>query len=218
MNAVLEKSLAVLDANIAARNNWPVLNPLPEPDADVADPFPFAALGHNLNAVASAIATGVQAPDAIAAGSVLAAVALAVQPLANVAAPYGARVPLSLYILTSASSGDRKSAVDAIACHAVEEMRKKLRKPLTDRGKELILKKLEKLAPGDEATQAAILDQSVERGWQGVFPLKTEWKQRGSDMPRQYQEAAKALELIKEYEDGDGDDGEEFWPDTLKDH
>lgn len=125
MNAVLEKSLAVLDANIAARNNWPVLNPLPEPDADVADPFPFAALGHNLNAVASAIATGVQAPDAIAAGSVLAAVALAMQPLANVAAPYGARVPLSLYILTSASSGDRKSAVDAIACHAVEEMRKK---------------------------------------------------------------------------------------------
>lgn len=52
-----------------------------------------------------------------------------------------------------------------------EEMRKKIRKPLTDRAKKLILKKLEKMAPGNEAKQAAILDQSVERGWQGVFEL-----------------------------------------------
>lgn len=54
-------------------------------------------------------------------------------------------------------------------------MRKKLRKPLTDRAKKLTLGKLEKLAPGNEAMQVAILDQSVERGWQGVFPLKTDW-------------------------------------------
>ena len=31
---------------------------------------------------------------------------------------------------------------------------------------------LEKLAPGDEAMQIAILNQSIQRGWQGVFPLK----------------------------------------------
>ena len=124
MSAVLEKSVAVLDAAIARKSDWPTLNPLPEQDANQADPFPFDAMGHNMGAAARAIAHGVQAPDAIAAGSVLAAAALAVQPHANVVAPYGARVPLSLFILTSASSGDRKSAVDAIACSAVDELRK----------------------------------------------------------------------------------------------
>ena len=54
------------------------------------------------------------------------------------------------------------------------EMRKKIRKPLTDRAKDLLFKKLEKLAPGDEVKQAAILDQSIERCWQGVFELKQE--------------------------------------------
>ena len=57
------------------------------------------------------------------------------------------------------------------ALRGFAEMRKKMHKPLTNRAKELIVKKLEKLAPGDEGTQIAILDQSVERGWQGVFPL-----------------------------------------------
>lgn len=106
------------------------------------------------------------------------------------------------------------------ALRGFAEMRKKMRKPLTDRAKQLIVNKLEKLAPGDTEKQAAILDQSVERGWQGIFPLKTDvqWQgQRGGDMPRQYQEAAKALEMIKEYENGGGDDGGDFdWPDAIK--
>ena len=93
-----------------------------------------------------------------------------------------------------------------------------MHKPLTDRAKKLITKKLEKLAPGNEEMQIAILDQSVERGWQGVFPLKTEWKQGGDEMPRQYREAEKALEMIKQYEDAGGGNDEGFeWPDTLKD-
>lgn len=61
------------------------------------------------------------------------------------------------------------------ALRGFEASRKALYKPLTLRAKELIVKKLEKLAPGNEAMQVAILDQSVERGWQGVFPLKTDW-------------------------------------------
>lgn len=104
------------------------------------------------------------------------------------------------------------------ALHGFEEMRRKMHKPLTDRAKKLITKKLEKLAPGNEEMQIAILDQSVERGWQGVFPLKTEWKQGGDEMPRQYREAEKALEMIKQYEDAGGGNDEGFeWPDTLKD-
>lgn len=110
------------------------------------------------------------------------------------------------------------SALDD-ALHGFEEMRKKLRKPLTDRAKKLTLGKLEKLAPGNEEMQIAILDQSIESGWQGVYPLKTEnWNgKRDNDKPRQYREAEKALEMIKRYESG-GEDDEGFeWPDSLKD-
>ena len=58
------------------------------------------------------------------------------------------------------------------------EFRKRIRKPLTDRARELTLAELEKLAPGDEKKKIAILNQSIQRGWQGVFPLKTEPKQK----------------------------------------
>ena len=67
------------------------------------------------------------------------------------------------------------------ALHGFEETRKALRKPLTLKAKELIVKKLEKLAPRNETMQIAILEQSIERGWQGVFPLKTEWKKDRSE-------------------------------------
>ena len=52
------------------------------------------------------------------------------------------------------------------------DMRKKIKKPLTEKARELTLSELEKLAPGDEATKVAILEQSIQRCWQGVFPLK----------------------------------------------
>ena len=67
------------------------------------------------------------------------------------------------------------------ALRGFAEMRKKMHKPLTNRAKELIVKKLEKLAPGDEESQIAILDQSVERGWQGVFPLHADANWQGRD-------------------------------------
>ena len=59
------------------------------------------------------------------------------------------------------------------------EMRKKLRKPLTEAARALTLRELEKLAPGDEEMQVAILNQSIQRGWQGVFPLKDEKPAKG---------------------------------------
>jgi hypothetical protein len=88
--------------------------------------------------------------------------------------------------------------------------RKALHKPLTNRAKELILKKLEKLAPGDEATQAAILDQSVERGWQGVFPLKVDMPQvrRQSTGDRAIDVGLQALEMLREMEGGENDENE----------
>ena len=38
--------------------------------------------------------------------------------------PHGQRSPLSVFVITGAGSGDRKSAVDAVACKEVEEVRK----------------------------------------------------------------------------------------------
>lgn len=52
------------------------------------------------------------------------------------------------------------------------ESRKKLRKPMTDRAMELMLKKLNKLSDGDIGKSIAILEQSVMNGWVGIFPLK----------------------------------------------
>lgn len=67
----------------------------------------------------------------------------------------------------------RVSALDA-ALNDFAEMRKKMRKPLTDRALALTLSELEKLAPGDDEKKIAILNQSIQRGWQGVFPFKDE--------------------------------------------
>ena len=58
------------------------------------------------------------------------------------------------------------------AWQAFIEMRKKMRKPMTEYAMEITIKKLETLAPGDTVTQKKILEQSVERSWQSVYELK----------------------------------------------
>ena len=55
-----------------------------------------------------------------------------------------------------------------------EEMRKKIRKPMTDDAMKLALNELNKLAPNDFEKQKAILNQSVFKAWQGLYPLKKE--------------------------------------------
>ena len=52
-----------------------------------------------------------------------------------------------------------------------EKFRKLIKKPLTEEAKRRMLKKLKDLAP-DEETQIKIIHQSIDHGWQGVFPLK----------------------------------------------
>ena len=65
----------------------------------------------------------------------------------------------------------------AEALAAFAEHRKKLKKPMTDRAKELLLSKLSKMA-STEQEQIAILNQSIVNGWQGVFALGGERKQK----------------------------------------
>ncbi len=51
------------------------------------------------------------------------------------------------------------------------EMRTKVRKPLTDRALELLLKKLSTMADTDEQ-KIALLEQSIEKSWLSVYPLE----------------------------------------------
>lgn len=57
---------------------------------------------------------------------------------------------------------------------AFKEMRQKMRKPMTPLAVDLMVQKLQKLAPGDEQKQVAMLMQSIENGWTGVYDLKTD--------------------------------------------
>jgi len=87
-----------------------------------AKPYPIKALGKILGGAANAIVDIVKCPDAIAAQSLLAAAALATQAHANVVHPAtGEPRPLSLFLVTVAASGERKSAADGFAISPIKK-------------------------------------------------------------------------------------------------
>lgn len=100
----------------------PLRRPVPPPE-----PYPLAELGPVLQPAAESLRRVIQAPDGVCGASVLAAASLAAQALADVEID-GRIVPLSLWMLTVAESGERKSAVDAEAMRAAREYEKELAK------------------------------------------------------------------------------------------
>lgn len=63
--------------------------------------------------------------------------------------------------------------VPAEAWKAYEEMRRKIKRPLTTYAKGLAIKKLNTLRKeGEDPT--AVLEQSIFNSWQGLFPIKEE--------------------------------------------
>lgn len=56
------------------------------------------------------------------------------------------------------------------------DMRKKIKKPATDKAIDLAYQHLQKLAPGNEEKQIKILEQSILNSWQGLFELKEDSK------------------------------------------
>jgi hypothetical protein len=93
--------------------------PLRRVTAD-AEPYPVNALGKVLGDATKAITDMVACPDAIAAQSVLAAAALAAQAHVDVVHPATNEPrPVSLYFVTIAASGERKSAADRLALRAI---------------------------------------------------------------------------------------------------
>ena len=75
------------------------------------------------------------------------------------------------------------------------EMRKAKRNTPTEKAVKLLASKLEKLAPGNDLMKADILNQSTERGWQGVFPLKTDYQR---SQPKSYNAQPSAEEMYQE--------------------
>lgn len=94
------------------------------------EPYPVAALGPLQGAV-EAVQGMSLAPIAIPAQSALAVASLAVQGFANVETLGGTR-PLSLYCLTIAASGERKSSCDAPLMAALREYEKEQAKAQRD--------------------------------------------------------------------------------------
>lgn len=95
-------------------------------DVPEAEPYPTEALG-GLRPVVEAIQEHTRAPVAICAQSVLGALALVGQAHANVLLPTGQAKPLSLFLLTVAASGERKSAVDGYALQPIYQRENELR-------------------------------------------------------------------------------------------
>ena len=91
--------------------------PEPEPlgrEIAPAAPYPVDALGDTLSPFVKAVREIIQAPAALVAQSVLAAAAHAVQGHVDVAID-GRLYPTSLYFITIAESGERKTAADTEA-------------------------------------------------------------------------------------------------------
>lgn len=87
-------------------------NPLPLAGRTPSPEYPVGALGELLGSAAEALAHHVQTPLGMAAQSVLAVTSLAVQGHANVKKGNVGISPTTLYCLTIAASGDRKSSLD----------------------------------------------------------------------------------------------------------
>src|SRR6056297_359087 len=103
----------------------PLLREIPQ-----GEPYPVAALGPLQGAV-EAVQGMTLAPVAIPAQSALAVASLAVQGFANVETLGGPR-PVSLYCLTIAASGERKSSCDAPLMAALREHEKEQAKAQRD--------------------------------------------------------------------------------------
>jgi hypothetical protein len=89
--------------------------------------YPAGEFGPLMQGAVAGIYAMTQAPMAICAQSVLAVAALGGQSLHDIELPSGQVVPLSLYLVSVAESGDRKSSADRIATDAVTEREKELK-------------------------------------------------------------------------------------------
>ena len=115
-------------SSLATLASPPAPEPLPlAPPTPSSRPYPVASLGTVLSGAAESIAKKCQCSPALSAQAVLAVASLAAQRLADVRLPYGQTRPLSLFFVTIAASGDRKTTVDNEALRPVRMHEKNLK-------------------------------------------------------------------------------------------
>lgn len=93
----------------------PLCAPIPK-----SEPYPVDSLGDVLGAAALALHETIKAPLTLCCQSVLASASLAAQQHYDVMLPWGEKKPLSLFLLTVAESGERKSGVDEVVLGAAK--------------------------------------------------------------------------------------------------
>ena len=103
------------NANIQLPQPEPLRAPIP-----IAKPYPVEALGDVLGKGAKALNETIKAPLTLCCQSVLSSSSLAAQSHFNVMLPWGEKKPLSLFLLTVAESGERKTGVDDVVLSAAK--------------------------------------------------------------------------------------------------
>ena len=77
-----------------------------------------------------------------------------------------------------------------------EKMRRSIKKPLTDTAKKLLVNKLENNFPPEQ--WKPVLEQSIVKCWQDIYPLKEQEQQRLGVVAHSAQASAQQLESLKE--------------------
>ncbi|MBY8335189.1 YfjI family protein [Qipengyuania pacifica] len=121
------------------------------PDRGTQQPFPTGYLEDTMRLAVEGISKLAFVPHSLAAQSILSACSLAVQPHFNVLLPTGQIRPLSLFMVSVAESGDRKSTSDQYAMQAVSNFETDLRADFLDRKADALIQQ----AAWDEAKKQA---------------------------------------------------------------
>jgi len=83
-------------------------------------PFPFEALPKPIGEYAQELSEKIETADSIAGSAALAVCSLLVQGKGNIVTNFG-DIPLSLFLLTVADSGERKSTIEKMLLHPIEK-------------------------------------------------------------------------------------------------
>ncbi|EPR14211.1 hypothetical protein M527_29320 [Sphingobium indicum IP26] len=125
--------------------------------------YPLEALGETIGSAVAAISRKVMVPPALAANSVLSACSLAVQPYVNVLLPTDQARPVSLFLVTVAESGDRKSTTDDIATNEIGQYQRDLQEQHARMEHELMARKL-----AWDTSKSEALTQSKKKGREAI--------------------------------------------------
>jgi len=103
---------------------------------------------------------------------------------------------------------DKDKDKDTVECQIIKsplemafdkfrEMRKKIRKPMTERAEELIWKELSKLAGEDSDLKIEILEQSIRNGWQDVYAVKNKSQRQFGKQQYSRQDAIDTFDFLR---------------------